>query len=751
MLLNIVPTLILPNISKASSTGSSVVRIAGNDKFDTSVKASQKTYYSSEYAVIASGDDFADALAGGTLATQLKAPLLLASKDSITEGTLEEIARLGVSTVYVIGGEAAISKEVATEIEETTGAFAERIFGADRYGTAMAISRKRNEFSGKTSEPAAMNGTNFPDALAAAPFVGKMDNVHLVPYKDGLLPKYVFGGTAAVPKTTSEKVRFQGADRYGTAAAVARGYKTYLNKDIDTVIIATGTGFPDALSASTIAGMTNSVLLLTKANELPIQTKTYIESNPNIKNVIILGGTFVVSTNVENELKQLVKYSSSEVQDVEAVKKEVFNLVNQKREEKGLKLLEWRDDMSQGAQIRAGEVSVNFSEGDRELEELFLGIDTECIYEEIALGEMEPSRIVEQWKETDYGNIYDPTLKYINIGYKYERNSVNKHHWVAVLGVKEEVIDDGETIILENGKEISSNEYEEILSETSDEDIIFHEEVQIETVEAVKDFVENTDSETLLEVVKNVQSAEEILSDEIDNYEDKEPLIKTFSSQEIELTNNLKIEDIKQFKDFVSVNNSQYILEVLNDDTETIESKLATLSSQYIKLSQYLKELFSVLVTASVYISGVGTVVLIVAATTYIVYKNRKKIVKVGSRIWNSTVNFFSNKARARRNTIRYNAEVDRAIGRLGGYSKGGKAGKIMHKKHKWHSFYGGNNDPSRWEKIKKMMKKVMKEGREFPHKGVRKRLLRIKGRTVEVTFRKYPNGRIDIGNGWVR
>ena len=63
--------------------------------------------------------------------------------------------------------------------------------------------------------------------------------------------------------------RFAGADRYGTAAAVSR---SAFPTSAPSVVIASGEGFPDALSASVLAYRSGAPLLLTRRTSLPKDT-----------------------------------------------------------------------------------------------------------------------------------------------------------------------------------------------------------------------------------------------------------------------------------------------------------------------------------------------------------------------------------------------------------------------------------------------------------------------------------------------
>ncbi|MDU5681922.1 MAG: cell wall-binding repeat-containing protein, partial [Peptostreptococcus sp.] len=116
----------------------------------------------------------------------------------------------------------------------------------------------------------------------------------------------------------NEKLRLAGSNRYKTSVEVAKAFKTVLNKDIDTVIIASGEDYPDALSAGPLASSKNAAILLTEAKGLNPDVKKYIEETKSIKNVIIeetksiknviiVGGESTVSAQVEKDLATIAR------------------------------------------------------------------------------------------------------------------------------------------------------------------------------------------------------------------------------------------------------------------------------------------------------------------------------------------------------------------------------------------------------------------------------------------------------------
>ena len=95
-------------------------------------------------------------------------------------------------------------------------------------------------------------------------------------------------------------IRLSGSGRYATAAAISEG--TYPEK-AETVVLANGRKFADALSGATLAKAYNAPILLTEANSLPADTLAEIK-RLGAKNVIILGGSGSVGQQVKDTLDQ---------------------------------------------------------------------------------------------------------------------------------------------------------------------------------------------------------------------------------------------------------------------------------------------------------------------------------------------------------------------------------------------------------------------------------------------------------------
>lgn len=98
-------------------------------------------------------------------------------------------------------------------------------------------------------------------------------------------------------------LRVAGSNRYGTSMAAVDALKAKLNvTKFDTVIVAYGDNFADALSGTYLAGVKNApIILVNKSTESDVIKKVREELKKGGQ-VYILGGEYVVSKNVETTL-----------------------------------------------------------------------------------------------------------------------------------------------------------------------------------------------------------------------------------------------------------------------------------------------------------------------------------------------------------------------------------------------------------------------------------------------------------------
>ena len=126
-----------------------VREFAGQDRYDTALRLA-KNFATAKgglgavpTAFVASGETLIDSISVAGLAGYVDAPILLTSTASLHGGVADFIEDYGVSTVYVLGGPAAVADSVVAAIEGLTSKpMVTRVAGDDRYATAAAIASK---------------------------------------------------------------------------------------------------------------------------------------------------------------------------------------------------------------------------------------------------------------------------------------------------------------------------------------------------------------------------------------------------------------------------------------------------------------------------------------------------------------------------------------------------------------------------------------------------------------------------------
>ncbi len=182
----------------------------------------------------------------------------------------------------------------------------ERLSGQDRVETALSISQK-----GWTSAQTVIlcEYTDFPDSIASTPFAVRQNAPILLTQGDTIDPrvvkelerlkpqKVVLLGGIGVLKPSIEKEleqlnfsltweRIGGADRYETSILLAKRVGG------DSVILANGDDFPDALSAASFAGIKQIPIVLTSTTLPEGVLKHLGEVKPN--HLIVIGGEGVI-------------------------------------------------------------------------------------------------------------------------------------------------------------------------------------------------------------------------------------------------------------------------------------------------------------------------------------------------------------------------------------------------------------------------------------------------------------------------
>ena len=277
-----------------------VVRLFGQGRYDTAYAVADALKEALgvekfEAVVVATGKNFADALAGSYLAVERRAPILLTNGKDDNVAELHAYIKANVAKggkVYILGGDSAVPEAV----DAIEGYEVERLFGDSRYDTNLEILKEAG-VAGDSIIVA--TGKTFADSLSASaaklPILLVKPNAALNDAQksvlEGMKNIYIVGGEGAVSASYEAELaafgtvkRVFGESRYDTSVSVAKEFC----KDVDTAVVASGKNFPDGLCGGPLAAALNAPLVLTKDGGAGAAA-SYVAEN-GIASGYVLGG-----------------------------------------------------------------------------------------------------------------------------------------------------------------------------------------------------------------------------------------------------------------------------------------------------------------------------------------------------------------------------------------------------------------------------------------------------------------------------
>lgn len=286
-------------------------RLAGADRYGTAVAISQRYAPGARVAYVATGLDYPDALSAAAAAGRAGGPLLLTRATVLPDDVRAELERLRPGRIVVVGGPSVVSAAVKRELAKI--APTKRVAGGDRYETSARVV----EAAFATAPVVFLaTGRAFPDALSASGAAGAIDApVLLVNGAAATLPATtltwlrarktttvaIAGGDGAVSSGVQAQLlragftveRHAGQSRYETAAALNEAY--FAPGASPTVLLATGTDFPDALAGAALAGAIGAPLHITARSCVSAASRTAITAF-GASSRVVLGGKGVIGS-----------------------------------------------------------------------------------------------------------------------------------------------------------------------------------------------------------------------------------------------------------------------------------------------------------------------------------------------------------------------------------------------------------------------------------------------------------------------
>lgn len=298
-------------------------RLFGQSRVDTALEIAKATY--SNYVsnvVLATSENYPDALAGSVLAYKLEAPILLVGSTDIDQQKVLAYLNANMDsagTVYILGGSGAVSKEMEAKVSAGGFQNINRIGGVDKYETAVNIA---NTLELKLGTPIVLvSGDNYPDALSISSIAAVNQYPIFLVKKDGIPDSvkqaisirkpskvYIIGLQGVISSAVDDQaaqnasidkanvVRIGGVDRFETSLEVAK----YFNLSGIITCVTTGNNYPDALAGSIYAAKYKAPIILVDKT-LSDKAMEYLK-NFNLSGATIFGGEAAVSKDIQQQL-----------------------------------------------------------------------------------------------------------------------------------------------------------------------------------------------------------------------------------------------------------------------------------------------------------------------------------------------------------------------------------------------------------------------------------------------------------------
>ncbi|NMA69496.1 MAG: cell wall-binding repeat-containing protein, partial [Desulfitobacterium sp.] len=264
-----------------------IERLSGGTRFETAqVIAEHFGQGEMENVVLTTGHKFADALSASVLAYELKAPILLvdwtvAKSQDTFNFISENLPSHG--KVYIVGGKGIISEDFEVALRKNGYENLIRIEGQDRYETSFKIANYLKELEEKGLEKEENDERTLEEV-----------EVQESEIEDGLFIE-----------SETKQNEFEERKSQGRENPVRRNQV----REINTVVIASGEEYSDALSISGIAANNGWPILLSPPHELPGYMAEYLKTT-NPSQIFILGGEGAISQNLISQINLLLPESN---------------------------------------------------------------------------------------------------------------------------------------------------------------------------------------------------------------------------------------------------------------------------------------------------------------------------------------------------------------------------------------------------------------------------------------------------------
>lgn len=305
LFLTTIVSISILGVSETFATSSK--RIGGLDRYETAALVAEEVFkegLAGSTVLLTTGENYPDALAAGAWGGE--AAILLTKAKSLPEATRRFLANEWIEKVVVIGGPAAVSESIETEVASIVPEV-ERVWGVDRYETSVAISRSSADDQ-SASVIYLAPGTSFGDQLVAVAAARSNSGSFLIVPPGRQVSEKILQEISRLKKTPDVKVTiFDSASSLDLDLPQAEHFtgdlfemNNYSQPVSDSIILASGENWPDALGGSRLIKEGRGMILTRQLCASHTFSSRFLGDqrvgpSPSANNLLILGGTSAIS------------------------------------------------------------------------------------------------------------------------------------------------------------------------------------------------------------------------------------------------------------------------------------------------------------------------------------------------------------------------------------------------------------------------------------------------------------------------
>lgn len=282
--------------------------IVGEDRYETMVKVSQKRWKKSREAVLINSSSMPDAISASPFAYKNDIPMFFIEQNNLSTTIKDELIRLDVEKIYLIGGELSIDKAVEESLNELS-IKTERIAGKSGFDTTLLLAKEVMNGNNKKSIALVNNEYGVPNGISFTS-VAQKNNIPIIMMKEdneneilkfvkenNIEEVYILGSIEQISKSLEKKfkktIRINGKDRFDTNKQIIQEF--YNSNDLKHVYITKGgintqADFLNTLSISQIAARENAPIILSR-DTMDKDLLTFLEDS-NVKEISEIGFKF---------------------------------------------------------------------------------------------------------------------------------------------------------------------------------------------------------------------------------------------------------------------------------------------------------------------------------------------------------------------------------------------------------------------------------------------------------------------------